>query len=121
MSAEGLASSMEAGCAVMVGVAIGFVYDWKISLVCLACVPFMILGGLMNVKQQAGLSNDIEVASKEANLLAGDSILNYRTVASFGNEELILKDYDKFLDGPMRVCAKKSHLIGFVFGFSQFV
>lgn len=50
VSAEGLASSMEAGFATLGGIVIGFIYNWKISLVCLACTPFMILGGLMNAK-----------------------------------------------------------------------
>jgi len=50
VSAEGLAASMEGACAVLVGVVIGFVYSWNISLVCLGCVPFMILGSIMNIK-----------------------------------------------------------------------
>jgi ABC-type multidrug transport system fused ATPase/permease subunit len=87
VSAEGLATSLEAGFAVLGGVICGFIYSWTIALVCLGCVPFMILGGAMNAKMQAGLSNDSDNASKEASLLAGDAILNYRTVASFGYED----------------------------------
>lgn len=87
VSAEGLAASMEAMCAVLVGVVIGFVYNWEISFVCLACVPFMILGAIMNIKFQSGMSSDTDSAMKDANLLAGDSIMNYRTVASFANED----------------------------------
>ncbi|CDW81593.1 abc transporter family protein [Stylonychia lemnae] len=121
VSAEGLASSLEAGFATLSGVVIGFIYNWKISLACLACVPFMILGSIMNAKFQAGMSSDADSASKEANLLAGDAIINYRTVASFGNEDQILSDYKKLLDGPLQIAVRKSHVIGLVFGFSQFV
>ena len=87
VSAEGLASTLEAGFATLVGVVIGFIYNWEISLVCLACVPFMILGSIMNIKFQAGMSSDTDSLIKDANLLAGDSIMNYRTVASFANED----------------------------------
>ena len=87
VSAEGLASTLEAGFATLVGVVIGFIYNWEISLVCLACVPFMILGSIMNIKLQAGMSSDTDSLIKDANLLAGDSIMNYRTVASFANED----------------------------------
>lgn len=121
VSSEGLAASLEAMFAVLVGVVIGFSYNWKISLVCLACVPFMILGSIMNVKFQAGMSGDTDSKMKDANLLAGDSILNYRTVASFANEDQIVADFSRMLDGPVSVATKKCHLIGFVFGFSQFV
>ncbi len=50
--------------------------------------------------------------------MAGDAILNYRTVASFAHEEQILKDYEKLLTGPYPVIVRKAHIMGFVFGFS---
>lgn len=37
----------------------------------------------MNAKIQAGITVESDETSKEANMLAGDAILNYRTVASF--------------------------------------
>lgn len=58
---------------------------------------------------------------KDANVLAGDSIINYRTVASFANEDQILADYDAMLEGPVQVATKKCHVMGITFGFSQFV
>jgi ATP-binding cassette, subfamily B (MDR/TAP), member 1 len=85
--AGGLATSLQCVFSVLAGIVIGFCYNWEISLVCLACVPLMILGGAMNAKFQQGMSEDTDTAMKEANLLAGDSIINYRTVASFANED----------------------------------
>jgi hypothetical protein len=35
-----------------------------------------------------------ENAYKDANLLAGDAILNNRTVASFGHDYIIVNQYD---------------------------
>jgi ABC-type transport system involved in Fe-S cluster assembly fused permease/ATPase subunit len=64
------------------------------------------------------MSEDSDTAMKEANLLAGDSIINYRTVASFANEDQILSDFGKLLDGPLKVATTKSHAIGCIFGFS---
>lgn len=48
----------------------------------------------MGIKFQKGLSEGSDASSKEANLLAGDAILNYRTIASFGYEDQVVKDYD---------------------------
>ena len=107
--------------AVFGGIAIGFYFNWKVSLVCLGCVPFMIIGGAMNAKFQKGMSHDTEEAMKEANLLAGDSIINYRTVASFANEDQIVRDFDAMLEAPVKTATNKSHLMGVTFGFSQFV
>jgi ABC-type multidrug transport system fused ATPase/permease subunit len=90
-STEGTAVIMESLFAIIVGISIGFSFNWKISLVALGCVPFMVLGGAVNSKFQTGYSNvDEENTYKSANLLAGDSILNYRTVASFGHDNLII-------------------------------
>jgi len=36
--------------------------------------------------------------SEQANLLAGDAIINYRTIASFGNEEAIVLKYEEMLN-----------------------
>ena len=49
-STEGSAVIMESTFAMIVGVVIGFCFNWKISLVALGCVPFMIVGGAINTK-----------------------------------------------------------------------
>jgi ABC-type multidrug transport system fused ATPase/permease subunit len=49
-STEGSAVIMESTFAMIVGIAIGFSFNWKISLVALGCVPFMIAGGAINTK-----------------------------------------------------------------------
>ncbi len=54
-------------------------------------------------------------------MLAGDSIINYRTVASFAHDEIIISEYDNYLEGPLSRGVKKAHIIGVSFGFSQFV
>ena len=120
-STEGTAVVMESTFAMIVGIVIGFSYSWKISLVALGCVPFMVVGGAINTKFQSGYSNIDEEAYKDANLLAGDSILNYRTVASFGHDNLLVKEYDVLTEGPVKTSVKKAQCIGFWFGFSQFV
>eukprot|EP00347_Sterkiella_histriomuscorum_P022139 403331544 len=121
VSAEGLAMMIQAGFSVLAGIVIGFVYNWREALVCIGCVPFIILGAGMGMKLQKGFSEDSDQALKEANLLAGDAILNYRTVAAFGYEDQIVKDYDSLLEGPVQIAKKNSHKIGLSFGFTQFI
>jgi ABC-type bacteriocin/lantibiotic exporter with double-glycine peptidase domain len=108
-------------CAVLVGVGIGFYYSWMLSLVALGALPFMMLGGAINAKFQAGMSDIDENSYKDANLLAGDAILNYRTVASFANDAVVVNKYDEYISIPVKTNLKKAHCIGISFGFSQFV
>lgn len=57
---------------------------------------------------------------KEANLLCGDAITNYKTVQSFGNEDKLIEAYKRMLL-PVHTLQKSSHLkTGFAFGLSQF-
>lgn len=120
-STEGISVILESCFAILVGIALGFYYSWMLSLVALACVPFMMLGGSINAKFQAGMSNVDEGAYKNANLLAGDAILHYRTVASFANDDKLVAKYDEYITGPAKTNIKKAHCIGISFGFSQFV
>jgi ABC-type bacteriocin/lantibiotic exporter with double-glycine peptidase domain len=74
---------MDAGVAVLVGLIIGIFYSWQMVLVSLALSPFIMMTGFMIAKFQQGLSVSDANANKNANLLAGDAILNYKTVSSF--------------------------------------
>ena len=49
-STEGFAVILESLFAIVVGVALGFSFHWRISLVALGCVPFMIIGGAIDTK-----------------------------------------------------------------------
>jgi ABC-type multidrug transport system fused ATPase/permease subunit len=50
VSAEGLATTLEGAFAILTGVVIGFAYNWKMSAICVLCVPFIVLATIMNVK-----------------------------------------------------------------------
>jgi hypothetical protein len=57
----------------------------------------------------------------EADQLASDYIQNFKTVATLSNEDRFVQDYLKLLKKPMNSLKRKIHLIGFVFGLSQFI
>lgn len=82
--------------------------------------PLAGITGYMGVKRQKGLGGDVDTSMSKGNLLAGDSIMSYRTVASFAHEEKILSDYQVLLQQPHPKIIKGAHLTGFIYGFSQF-
>jgi ATP-binding cassette subfamily B (MDR/TAP) protein 1 len=77
------------------------------------------VGAVASIKFQKKLSEGSDDIVKEANVLAGDAILNYRTVASFGNAEQIIKEFDRLMEGPVQLYMRKAHFIGLSFGFSN--
>jgi len=52
---EGLGSQFEAVFALLVGIILAFIFQWKVTLVCFACVPIMAVSGYLQGKMQAGL------------------------------------------------------------------
>ena len=51
-STEGVSVITESCFALICGVVLGFIFEWRLTLVALACVPFMMFGGAMNSKLQ---------------------------------------------------------------------
>jgi len=72
------------------------------ALCCLAIMPFFMIAAaltvkadnknLMNVQELEG-SDEGTDEQKESQILCSDSIQNYKTVASFGNDDIILKQF----------------------------
>ena len=97
VSTESLSPQLEGGLALVVGLVFGFVWCWQMSLVMLACTPILAVGGVLEMEFQKGVNLEENDNIREANLLCGDAILNYRTVQSFGYEHLVVETYRKLL------------------------
>mmetsp|Transcript_50155 Transcript_50155/g.68522 ORF Transcript_50155/g.68522 Transcript_50155/m.68522 type:complete len:586 (-) Transcript_50155:1434-3191(-) len=99
VSTEALAVIGEAGFALLFGVGMGFYFDWRIALCALAITPFQMIAGAISGKRDTGQGwgEYDEVAVKDANLLAGDAIANYRTVASFAHDDVIVAEFANLL------------------------
>jgi ATP-binding cassette subfamily B (MDR/TAP) protein 1 len=90
-------------------------------LITLACVPAIILSNYIGMEFEKGLSGATADSEKQANLLIGDSINNFKTVQSFGYEELLVKKFISYIK-PIYLAGRVKHIkSGIAFGFSQFV
>lgn len=79
----------------------------------------MVIGNAIGMSMMQGLVEDQNENLKEANLICGDSITNFKTVQSLGNTEMIVDKYVELMK-PARAKAF-SHQIksGMAFGLSQ--
>jgi len=53
---------------------------------------------MIQIKFQEGLTGATNELEKEANLLAGDVISNFKTVQSFSNEDLLFARYKVLME-----------------------
>jgi ABC-type transport system involved in Fe-S cluster assembly fused permease/ATPase subunit len=74
----------------LTGMTIGFVFCWQQSLLMIVIAPFMIVSTAIQAKFQSGLSESSNQFTKEADILCGDAVMNFKTVQSFGYEHLIV-------------------------------
>uniref|UniRef100_H2ZPC0 Bile salt export pump n=1 Tax=Ciona savignyi TaxID=51511 RepID=H2ZPC0_CIOSA len=90
------------------GVALGiaFAYGWKLTLLTIAFIPFLVLGGLLEMQLVMGAEEKEGEAYEEAGQIAGEAINNIRTVASLTKEQTIYELYTEKLTGPL----KNNHL-----------
>lgn len=81
--------------------------------------PILIVGGAIQIYFQQGLTDQTNDLSKNADLLAGDAIANFKTVQSFANEDLIVAKYEEFFAPVNALTLRTNMKIGFGFGLSQ--
>lgn len=87
---------------------------------CLCVSPIMAIGNALNAKFFHGLVNNQHDMEKDAALLCGDSISNFRTVQSFGHNELFVKKYQDMLESSHKLAKWTQFKSGLAFGVTQF-
>ncbi|KAJ2716952.1 hypothetical protein H4R19_000304 [Coemansia spiralis] len=109
-----------AGIASMVaGIVIAFTFDWRLTLVILATLPFLVLAfyfeGMSVYASTKAMKNSYEKASQEAS----ETVSNIRTVATLTREVTFVEQFRENSAEPYRR-AIRNHVIGsFGYGFAQ--
>uniref|UniRef100_F6S2J4 Bile salt export pump n=1 Tax=Ciona intestinalis TaxID=7719 RepID=F6S2J4_CIOIN len=105
------------------GVALGiaFAYGWKLTLLTMAFIPFLIIGGALEMQLLIGEEEKEDQAYEAAGQVAGEAINNIRTVASLTKEKTIYELYTEQLAGPVKKATQKAMLVGLGYGYSQCV
>lgn len=75
----------------------GFYFCWQESLICLGLTPFIMISNWIGMEFQKGLTEQTKELDNDADLLCGDSIINYKTVQSMGHEDKFIGKYHEFL------------------------
>jgi len=97
MTTETLSTVVEAGLSLIIAVGIACIYSWRLALLVTLCLPIMLVGVVFMSRLQwgnkgggksAGTFKEADDYSK-SNALLTDVILNYKTVISFGDKNVV--------------------------------
>lgn len=80
------------------GIIIAFVYEWRTSLISLALMPLLVLASALRAGFRTGLVNHGEKAYRDSQNLIMESMINIRTVVSFGVENTVMNKYNNMID-----------------------
>ena len=70
-----------------------------------------------------GVPDSVEDSYRASNALLTDSLMNYKTVVSFGkkNIDFLINRYEILLQEPHKKGIKKAHISGLMMGYSSLV
>ncbi|XP_069502709.1 ATP-dependent translocase ABCB1-like [Ambystoma mexicanum] len=106
-------------CTLLTAIIISFVYCWQLTLMILACIPFLIGCYAIKGKAMAGHAAKDQDALEEAGRISTEAVENIRTVASLTKEAAFYERYTSSLQQPYRDALKAGPVYGFVYGMSS--
>lgn len=127
VSSDGLAVTVEAMFAVLYATVFAFIVSWPMALCALTVTPFIIVCGAITAKadmeqmmatEEEESENDKSDDHKQSQILATDSIAYYKTVASFGNDQVLLGEFNDINMRKARTEDKAALVYGFSLGLS---
>jgi len=85
------------------GIVVAFTGSWKVALVCLACVPVILLTSFFHMRMMTTYAQRIKKAYEESGRVASEALENVRTVVSLGREKTFLTLFGQQLQRPVRM------------------
>jgi ATP-binding cassette subfamily B (MDR/TAP) protein 1 len=104
---------------VLGGSIIGLCYGWKLALVGIACMPFVISAGYIRLRVVVMKDQINKRTHADSAQLACEAAGAIKTVASLTREEDCLKIYSKSLEEPLRVSNRSAFNSTFWYALSQ--
>ncbi|XP_077115094.1 ATP-dependent translocase ABCB1-like [Ranitomeya variabilis] len=106
-------------CTLLAAIIIAFVHGWQLTLLILACIPFLIGANFIRMKSMAGHASKDQKALEEAGRISTEAVENIRTVVSLTREQAFYDLYNESLSGPYRDSLAKAPLYGVTYAVSQ--
>jgi ATP-binding cassette subfamily B (MDR/TAP) protein 1 len=106
---------------ILIATVLSTVVNWRMGLVAWTLMPFHFIAGLVQVRSAKGFATDFSASHRKLISLTSEAVSNIRTVASFVQEDEILKKANLSLQEPMRKSRVESIKYGAVQGTALFL
>ena len=120
LTGQVLSNYVQAASCFCAGVVIAFIGDWRLALLGLASSPLIIFAGFSRAFVAKSSFEGGKDAYTESIKFASEAVNNMRTVASFGTEDKLLKNYSEKLSGPEKAAMRNAQLSALALGTGNF-
>nr|ACS87806.1 putative p-glycoprotein [Angomonas deanei] len=110
---------VQTACTIAAGLVVGFIYQWKLAFVALACMPLILVTSVAERLMMNGYTQSKE--GDRDDTIVTEALSNVRTVTSFNMKKDRVEAFKQSLakEGPRMV--KKGLVAGFIYGITQFI
>ena len=102
------------------GLVLAFYYDWRLTIISLFFIPFIITSNLLISKTRRSGSKPYKKINLEAGAILSESVLNTKTIFSFNFQKESIKLYKEVLNSETKTFLKDSVWLGIFMGFGIF-
>ena len=107
--------------AIITALIIGFIYDWKLSLIILVFIPFIVTCTvLMGNYRENGREGNKKIRIEAGSVLS-ECVINTKTIFSFNFQEPALEMYRNILEQETKAYIKDSIMLGVLIGGGVFI
>ncbi|KAG8443041.1 hypothetical protein GDO86_011745 [Hymenochirus boettgeri] len=106
-------------CTLLAAILIAFIHGWQLTLLILACIPFLIGTNIIRMTSIAGHATKDQKALEEAGRISTEAVENIRTVTSLTKEDTFYERYNSSLKGPYREALGKAPVYGVTYAIAQ--
>ncbi|CAF0935049.1 unnamed protein product [Rotaria sordida] len=103
----------------IVGILIGFVYSWQLTLLMLVFLPFILFGGILEIRLTTYFASKDKQILENAGKVAIETIQNIRTVIQLTKETHFYDEYSQILDTLHRSSIKRVHILAILFSVAN--
>ena len=112
---------IQATSAFFISLGIAFYFSYKMTAIIIGSVPVLIFSEAMHTRFHIGFAKQNEALYKKPMEIISEAVKNFRTVASFSNEQRIVHMYRDALGGPLKSLQLKAMVSGFLYGVCQMI
>uniref|UniRef100_A0AAR2JTE7 ABC-type xenobiotic transporter n=1 Tax=Pygocentrus nattereri TaxID=42514 RepID=A0AAR2JTE7_PYGNA len=106
-------------CALVIAVVVAFCFCWQLTLLILACVPFLTGANFIQMRAMSGHASKDQSALEASGKISTETVENFKTVVALTKEDIFLCMFNDSLSKPYRSALCKAPIYGVTFALAQ--